>query len=101
VIGDGIVSLRTYERGVEAETLACGTGSVAAGVVCNLTKSMQFPVSVNVRSGETLVVNADVEDGRVRKPTLEGSAHMVYTGHLQYDDSVKAIVNEWHKGARG
>lgn len=80
-----ILSIRTYERGVESETLACGTGSVASAIVYVLQHGLKSPVTLNVRSGEQLVVYFDFERGQFRNVILEGSAHMIFSGTLQYD----------------
>ena len=92
------INVRTYERGVEGETLACGTGAVAAGVVAHLRKGLPFPVTVHVRSGESLLVDARMEDGNVKSPTLEGSAHILFTGRLLYDSSTRSIAEPLQKG---
>jgi diaminopimelate epimerase len=81
---DNIVELRTYERGVEAETLACGTGSVASALVAAHRFSLTTPVTVRVRSGEELKVHFNGAKGAWTNVRLEGSAHLLYTGTLCY-----------------
>lgn len=54
---DGTINMRTYERGVEEETLACGTGSIASAVLSNLVLGYQSPLTVHTRSGDRLTVN--------------------------------------------
>lgn len=71
-----VVHLRTYERGVEDETLACGTGVVAAAFVARALGLAGSPVKVKVRSGAVLTVS--FRDG-VR---LEGPGEVVYTGEV-------------------
>lgn len=66
----GKLHVRTYERGVEGETLACGTGVVAAAVALGVGK-------VVVRSGETLTVTAGAETW------LEGPARLVFQGDIR------------------
>ena len=57
-LGEGdAIHVRTYERGVENETLACGTGSVASAVLSGIVENRSSPVSVHVRSGEVLQVS--------------------------------------------
>ena len=89
---DNSIKLRTYERGVEGETLACGTGAVASGVVAHLQKGLRFPVVVHVRSGESLLVNAIMEGGSIKSPSLEGSAHILFNGKIRYDSASRSIA---------
>lgn len=58
-VGDGEVRVRTYERGVEGETLACGTGAVACGILSALHGFARPPVTVRTRGGELLIVHFD------------------------------------------
>jgi diaminopimelate epimerase len=93
-IDDGrVVTQRTYERGVEDETLACGTGSVASSIVAHKLRGIEAPVSVVVRSGEYLRVNfmEDV-DKNINGVTLEGSARIVYEGTVIYDAGNNIII---------
>ena len=50
------LKIRTYERGVESETLACGTGSVAAALISNIVKKFSSPVSLITRGNDKLFV---------------------------------------------
>jgi len=59
LLGKNRISVRTYERGVEGETLACGTGTVASAVVSILKKYVVSPLSSTTRGGETLRVYYD------------------------------------------
>jgi diaminopimelate epimerase len=81
---DGTVRVRTYERGVEAETLACGTGMAACAVAAALGGRAAPPVRLRCRHGETLTVDMKAEQGRVRDLTLEGPAVHVFRGVLEY-----------------
>ena len=88
---DGI-GLRTYERGVEGETMACGTGAVAAAVVSALELELRSPVKVLVRSGETLIVDF-VRSGRLfTDVTLKGSAHILFSGSVFFDESTGRLA---------
>jgi diaminopimelate epimerase len=58
-VKDGVVWIRTYERGVEGETLACGTGAVAAGLLSAAHGYVRPPVSVRTRGGEALTIHFD------------------------------------------
>jgi diaminopimelate epimerase len=76
-------SLRTYERGVEAETLSCGTGTVASAIILGLLDYVSSPVRMNTRGGETLTVFFNLLPGNiVRDVYLEGPAKKVYEGKL-------------------
>ena len=74
--------IRTYERGVEAETLACGTGAVAAGILLTEWGRATSPVRLRTRSGRTLSVGVTKDRG-AWKPSLRGSAEIVFTGELR------------------
>jgi len=75
---DGRVAMRTWERGVEGETLACGSGAMATALWSVLTGGAS-PVTVRTAGGEDLVVEfADGPGGR--EATLVGPAVTVYTG---------------------
>jgi diaminopimelate epimerase len=72
------IDVRTYERGVEGETLSCGSGVVASAVVSALFRKAQSPVSVLTRSGITLEVSFDVSDGHANAVRLKGDARLIY-----------------------
>src|SRR5262245_59664500 len=77
----GRVHVRTWERGVEAETLACGTGAVAAGMAARIAGAGPTVVVVP-RSGSELVVTLPGERGRPDLATLTGDARFVFEGTL-------------------
>jgi len=82
ITGPQDLEIRTYERGVEDETLACGTGSMAAALVSADRGLVDSPVRVRTRSGEELVIHSsDGEDGAA-EVWLEGSTSIVYRGEL-------------------
>lgn len=78
------VRIRTYERGVEAETLACGTGVVAAAIVAAYDGPVRPPVDVTTAGGDVLTVAFDFSNGRVTGITLTGPATHVYEGTIAY-----------------
>ena len=80
ILPDGIIKVRTYERGVEGETLACGTGVVAVAISANLARDVPTPVSVLVRGGDVLKVDFRREGDEIRDITLTGPAKVVFTG---------------------
>jgi len=82
VIDGRTLRMRTYERGVEAETLACGTGAVASAIVGVAEGWVDLPVSVVVSSGRTLGVEFDWTDTGIANVRLTGEASFVATGVL-------------------
>ena len=74
------IHVRTYERGVEGETLACGTGVVAASILSNLRRGLRSPILVTTRGGDHLRVGFSMVNGQAREVTLQGPARIVYTG---------------------
>ena len=79
------LSIRTYERGVEAETFACGTGSVAASVVGVAQHGLRFPVHVKTAGGFELTVDGTVTDGVFSGMTLTGPVKRVFDGEIDLD----------------
>jgi len=80
--------IRTYERGVEGETLACGTGSAASAIISLYRfsaggKKNKGKINVKVKSGEILTIYFERENGAVKNYWLEGEAEMLYKGVLQ------------------
>lgn len=80
--GDGRWKMRTYERGVEAETLACGTGAVTAACALAAWGLATFPVVFLTRSGLELRVSAKRSGAQYDEVWLEGEARMVFRGVL-------------------
>ena len=79
---NGTLSVRTYERGVEDETLACGTGVVACALIAHLLHGLPSPVTVRVAGGDDLMVHF-VADGPVfREVKLIGPADFVFEGTI-------------------
>jgi diaminopimelate epimerase len=79
----GRIDVRTYERGVEDETLACGTGATAAALVSAWREGWASPVSVSVRSGETLTIHFEGAGPRFEAARLEGAVSVAYRGELE------------------
>jgi len=75
--------VRTYERGVEDETLACGTGVVASALIYHLRSQAPSPISVKVRGGDILEVGFELEDGNLVNVSLSGPADFVFNGSIQ------------------
>ena len=77
--------IRTYERGVEAESGACGTGAVATAVVAVETKKMSLPVHVRTSQGYTLTVDGDWRHAKSTGFTLTGPVKKVFEGVVDLD----------------
>jgi diaminopimelate epimerase len=82
VTGPGAAAVRTYERGVEDETLACGTGVVASALILHGKHGAASPVSLLVRGGDTLLVSFEKEGGLYRNVSLTGPADFVFDGQI-------------------
>jgi diaminopimelate epimerase len=77
------ILVRTYERGVEDETLACGTGVVASALIFAVTEKVDGPVSVTVRSGSELSVDFKRAGNQFRNVTLTGPAEFAFEGTIE------------------
>ena len=82
VIDRHTIRMRTWERGVEAETLACGTGAVASAIVGAVAGLVTPPIAVVVSSGRTLTVRFSTKADRIADIRLAGEARFVATGVL-------------------
>ncbi len=82
VTGPNSITIRTYERGVEDETLACGTGMCACALVHSLLNGASSPVAVLVKGGDTLSIGFQKEGDTLSAVTLTGPADLVYEGRI-------------------
>jgi len=80
VMGKDLIRVRTYERGVEDETLACGTGSTASALIFALKNDSGDLIKVQTQSGETLRIYFEKEGAKFKKVWLAGSVRIVYKG---------------------
>ena len=80
--GERSIAIRTYERGVEDETLACGTGVVASALIFAATEKIDGPINVLVRGGDTLQVDFSREGEQFTNVTLTGPADFVFDGTI-------------------
>ena len=76
------LTIRTYERGVEDETLACGTGMVASALIYHQLDGIEPPVNVNVKGGDTLEVSWNYKENQYSNVTLTGPAITVFKGKI-------------------
>ena len=77
--------IRTYERGVEGETLACGTGTVAAGLALALRGEASLPVEFRSRGGQPLLVRAELDGPRASEVWLRGQGKLVFRAVWEAD----------------
>ena len=81
----GQLAIRTYERGVEDETLACGTGSIASALVAACQTNWASPISLATRSGESLTIYFRESNHVFTDVYLEGDARLIYTAEFEED----------------
>lgn len=84
-IKDDTIGIRTYERGVEDETLACGTGSVAGALIMARKMKIDAPINVLTRSGVILKIYYKEKNGTYQDIYLEGDARIIYRAELFED----------------
>ncbi len=77
------IAIRTYERGVEEETLACGTGVVASALLFAANDNVSGPIDVLVRGGDTLQVDFKRSGDHFSEVTLTGPADFVFDGEIE------------------
>jgi diaminopimelate epimerase len=83
VLGPGEILARTYERGVEDETRACGTGAVASAIIASIKKNILPPIAVTTSGGDRLTIEFELRnDNRAENVYLKGPARIVYQGEL-------------------
>ena len=76
-------ALRTFERGVEGETLACGTGVTASALISSRVHNFGSPVKVQVQGGEQLEVSFKENEAEFADVRLTGSAEFVFEGKIE------------------
>lgn len=86
--GANKIAVRTYERGVEDETLACGTGVVASALVFAVTENAKAPIGVITRGGNELQVGFKKTGTQFENVTLTGPAEFVFEGTIELDSEV-------------
>ncbi|HYG74211.1 MAG TPA: diaminopimelate epimerase [Planctomycetota bacterium] len=84
LMGGNTIKIRTYERGVEDETFACGTGSTAAAIIAGLVHNYSSPVKVITASGATLTIHFEKKGDTSSAPFLEGAVDTVYKGEFYW-----------------
>jgi diaminopimelate epimerase len=82
VTGPHSIKVRTYERGVEDETLACGTGSVASAILLARLGQVSSPVAVTTSGGDILTISFKLDGDQASGVFLKGQAEVTFTGTL-------------------
>ena len=85
ITGPASIRVRTYERGVEGETLACGSGVVASAIVAARQALVSAPVVCATRSGAAFTVDFSERDGQIVDARLTGDAREIYSAELNAD----------------
>jgi diaminopimelate epimerase len=85
ILNVNALDIRTYERGVEDETLACGTGCIASAIVAASTGKANSPVAAHTRGGYILRIYFGLTPEGAKDVFLEGDARIIYTGYLLKD----------------
>jgi diaminopimelate epimerase len=83
VLGPGHIRVRTFERGVEGETLACGTGVTASALIASRVQHFGSPVKVQVQGGDELQVSFKEDHGAFTEVRLTGPAEFVFEGRIE------------------
>jgi diaminopimelate epimerase len=83
VLGPNAIRVRTFERGVEGETLACGTGVAASALISARVHHFKTPVRVQVQGGDQLEVSFNESNGKLSDVCLTGPADFVFDGTLE------------------
>lgn len=98
VINRHQIHVRTWERGVEGETMACGSGVVSSVIVCSMFEHVDSPVDVLTRSGITLRVEYEVDlvddVRRVTRIALTGDARLVFES-VMTPDTISGFDPDW------
>jgi diaminopimelate epimerase len=83
IVDENTIRVRTYERGVENETQACGTGSTASAIASVLLEKCKQPVTVITTSREKLIIDFESTMYTVTNVFLEGAVQYIFTGKIE------------------
>jgi diaminopimelate epimerase len=83
LLGPNHIRVRTFERGVEGETLACGTGVTASALIARRLHGFTSPVKVQVQGGDQLEVSFKEDHGEFAEVQLTGPAEFVFEGRIE------------------
>jgi diaminopimelate epimerase len=85
ILNEKEIEIRTYERGVEDETFACGTGSIASAIISHFIKKTVVPVIINNKGKEKFLVGFNEKADNLTELFLEGKAKLVFEGSFEYN----------------
>lgn len=91
-IENDFLRIRTYERGVENETLSCGTGVLAGSIISFLLKKLNQPIKVIPKSLDLINVGFNYENDMIQNVYIEGPANIVFKGEIFYDNIKEKII---------
>jgi diaminopimelate epimerase len=77
-------NIRTYERGVEDETLSCGTGTVASAIIINKVKMIPSPITFLTFGNDKMTVDFEQDNDKFNKITLTGPVKINYIGSCNF-----------------
>ena len=95
VLGPDLLEMRTYERGVEDETLACGTGAIASALVASKRGMVNSPARVKTRGGEELLIHFSEQGETFSQIWLEGNTSIVYKAELNKEALAPSLTNDY------
>lgn len=81
---DGLLNIRTYERGVENETLACGSGSICSAIYISITKNVKPPIVIKTRSQKFLYVSFEIKNEKFDNIQIIGPAEKIFEGVIEF-----------------
>lgn len=91
--GSSEIHLRTYERGVEGETLACGTGATATALAAAKLYGLESPISVQTRSGESILISFYLQNEQFHSVKMSGNAIFQFRGKIDLGFYLKRTVH--------
>lgn len=82
-IKENRIRIRTYERGVEAETLACGSGSIASSIVIYLKKNIKTPINIITTSNKIFEIDFEEKEGLFSNISIKGHSQKIFEGVIE------------------
>ncbi len=89
---DKVIEIRSYERGIENETQACGTGCAAAAIIGHLLYRLPLPIKVKTLKGQFLTFNFEYIESKVKNLEMTGAAKLVFKGEIPLPERLKSLI---------